>query len=471
MLPYDELVTVFRWLEPQDRLRCTEVCRDWNDTISASSALMRDITFKITPRIVGELVDTLKHHSTRRYRRIMARLDEDNVNCTVIKLLAAIAPRWEVEYLRLIGGQKTIQRVMRSISFGFLTELRLAFPRGVREYSSCPTQTVVLKSLKYFHYTQFEGMNFSNITILRLVVPNLERVKYVQKDDRDYVNYEHHPLVELLETSNLKRLEVHGMGNSWKKFFDIKRPFLEHLTVRRICSEWRYEHWKSLFTNMPNLRDLVIVARHHVVYSRTNRPSAGYVVDIGGLEPHLLERLHLKNVCFTGRDTLRCEKLTKLSCTNVMVQPGRCILFAPNLTRMMLQRCCYATFKPRVGSELQSVKMECLGDDLENIKGFSQSFKNLLELRFMIDEKTLDIIREFGAFPRLRSLKAVFQSDERENSCDALVRAICSNCPAIREVTIQTESVFDVCLSSSCREQLLGLSLRLLDISNLVITD
>lgn len=465
-LPYDALVVLFEWLEPKDRLNCTEVCRIWNEAVSFSRSLMEDISLKVQPSNV-DTIRKMMEDSRRQYRRFRVVLGAGNGDSDVIELLKKIAQKWDVRYLRLDGEARAVQHVMRSISLSALIGLYFEFP-DIDSPEIAPTREVVLENLKYFHC---HGKCTAKFTAFRLVVPNLEQAKLTLENGGYYHDNNDYPLLHLLKCEKLKHLELDLKESIWRKFLARRRPFLEHLVIRQANGFYMYQEWNTLFTNVPNLRRLEIKGQRLRNCGRSDRHVHNYLIDIGELNIDVLEHLHLQNVVVRGRELIHCQKLSQLTCRSIRVHRGVFSLFAPNLTRLIVHQCKYSVFKLRVGSRLQALTLYCLNIDLPLIDGFFLSLQNLHELTLAIDERSMRIINRLGVLPNLSSLTVTIHSEIHISSCNNIAQAICSYYPAIKKVTIANQSVSVVRIGASCYALLNNLGLQRLEVRNMVVVD
>lgn len=453
-LPYYALVELFQWLGPGDKLRCTLVCRSWNEAISTTLSLMDNIKLRVHTKNAHRGLEVLEN-TQRHYQQLEATLGLGDIDDRVFRFLAkVIQQQWKIKHLRLIGEIEPMQRVMPSVSFSHLTELEFIFHGFYPEiYSS--TQEIVFECLERFSCIQWTGINTFDHTVLRLIVPNLKKAVFTVMDNGNRRDVDYHLLVELRDCSKLKDLELDVQGNAWERFFAISRPHLERLKIRQTTIGSGYRGWNMLFTNVQNLRCLEICGPRLYLCD----------VDISNLNTHLLERLYLHNVRLSSSETLQCDKLTDLLCASVHITYF-IRLFAPNITRLVMLNCCYSVFTLCLGSQLQSATIRCVGHDGLKIKDMLQSLENLRELALNIDETTLNIIHELGTLPNLRSLEVTFRS-HRKHSCQGLVEAICSNCPAIRELTIEDRNQGCLRMSPSSYEKLRKLRLHRLKLRGL----
>lgn len=435
---------------------------------------MEDIKLRVDWRNVGKIRKALEK-STRSYQQVLVNMGARECSAGVVACMAKFVPQWKVQGLRVIGPPAVVLRLMRLVEFSSLTELNLEFLDRNDTRGTLQPCTITLNSLKRFHCIQNHGTSMRKIKIFRLFVPNLEHATIVLKDDEDCVGYEHYPLVDLLESSKLKYLEMDVMGESvWEQFFSLERPLLERLVIRPKYSvrQFRDWDWKTVFTNMPNLRWLKIARQYYEIPYITQLfgTTQLFEFDIGSLNAHKLERLNLKSIRISGRETLRCDKLTELTCSDIMVSGDTFTLFAPDLTRLVLRKCQYHRFKLRVGSQLQTLAIDCFRNDCLKIDGFFQSLENLHELYLNVDRRTLNIIDKLGTLPSLEALEVTFHSKTNDHDCSGLVRNILDNCPVIEELTIKNENCKGkLFVHPPLFKQLLDLELLSLDVEELTI--
>ncbi|XP_055622016.1 uncharacterized protein LOC129765625 [Toxorhynchites rutilus septentrionalis] len=432
-LSLDALVYLFKQLEPQDRLRCSEVCRSWNEAFSTVAVLRRDFILKIHSHNAGDIRNMLEH-SSRRYRQFKADLRVESGD-GVIECLAEVAHQEDIQYLWLIGEPEPIQRGMQSISFGSVVELKLEFLKEKRRWMQLTTEEIVLENLKRFHCIQLQGMNTANETAIHLVAPNLEEAIIVLKGQEKFYKCEF-PLVELEACSKLRHLEIDLKGLTWETFFGLERPLLERLVIRQIVDN-DHRDWNTLFANMPNLRSLEISGPHD--YRDCFRACYFYDdgVNIGGLKAHALERMHIRNIHIRGTGTLQCASLKELTLTDVMVENGNLTLVAPVLARLTMRQCTYSLLRVHTGNLLEFIEMDCFENQCQEIKTFFDSLENLRELKLYIDREAKIIVYEFGNLPSLERLELQFYVDSNLDDFAALSRAIGINCPVIEKFVFQ----------------------------------